>query len=736
MNPLMMESVLQQILPRDAAVADSPLEQAQQIIYQAYDSHPEDQVALALEAITVCPDCADAYGILGAYAETIEDAIDLYQEGVAAAERVLGTEGFQEYEGHFWGFLETRPYMRARLDLAQTLWSAQRPEEAIEHYRDMLRLNPNDNQGVRYELAACLLELGLDEELGPLLASYEQDDSAAWVYSAALLAFRSEGDSAGAQKVLAAAQSVNKFVPAYLLNAKPLPRELPEYIGRGDDDEAISYAATYLPGWKATPGAIQWLRGHLKVALPKPASRRRPAWSRIKAKYAALPQTDETWQVDIRKLKLGAGQGVSDTSQWIELIVADAGSEPLHFSVADNRPKDTDIWDALLHVMSNPGDDEPRRPRRIEVQRKALLNQWKSKLTAIGVECGYSATIEHVENALELSTQAIKMSHNVEANRVAADSITNDELAALPQHVGEIWQADFRSMGSWVEVDGQPVRAWMTLVTNRDEDLILAQDITSEEPGAESFRRQVMLAMAQPNDGQPHRPSVIYVNSPEKHDALVPQLEPLGIQCVVCDELDQINFMFDDLSKHLAGPDTMAALVDVPGVTGEQLSSFYEAAAAFYQAAPWRSVQGDTAIKVVCEKFETDTWYAVVMGQSGVTLGLAMHEDLEIFKSLLTDQLSDRESARRTSAVSITFGEAFEIAPRDLEAVEKHGWRIAGPEAYPHALRINPGGNLRPPLSWELELLDACLQAVPKFLHDAQGTVDTHVGRATLSRIE
>ena len=38
------------------------------------------------------------------------------------------------------------------------------------------------------------------------------------------------------------------------------------------------------------------------------------------------------------------------------------------------------------------------------------------------------------------------------------------------------------------------------------------------------------------------------------------------------------------------------------------------------------------------------------------------------------------------------------------------------PEAYPLVLRINPGMAVRPPLAWELELLEGCLRAIPKFL--------------------
>jgi tetratricopeptide (TPR) repeat protein len=96
----------------------------------------------------------------------------------------LGRETFEEEAGHFWGILETRPYMRARQGLAVCLWELGEREEAIEHYREILDLNPGDNQGIRHELAGRLLDEEMDEEmdeeLGELLERYEEDAPAFW----------------------------------------------------------------------------------------------------------------------------------------------------------------------------------------------------------------------------------------------------------------------------------------------------------------------------------------------------------------------------------------------------------------------------------------------------------------------------------------------------------------------------------------------------------------------------
>lgn len=160
--------------------------------------------------------------------------------------------------------------MRARAGLAQCLWTMGEREAAVEHYRGMLRLNPNDNQGTRDVLMSGLLEMGRDEEAQRLLAQYDDDASAVWSYSGAPLAFRRLGDGADSRKRLRGAIDFNAHVPAYLLRRKRLPRRAPDLIGFGDEDEAISYAFDNLDIWKATPGALALLQKYCSSAkLPE-----------------------------------------------------------------------------------------------------------------------------------------------------------------------------------------------------------------------------------------------------------------------------------------------------------------------------------------------------------------------------------------------------------------------------------------------------------------------------------
>ena len=236
-----------------------PIDAAQQVMYDAWDETRHGRrVALARKALTVSPLCADAYVLLAEEeAQSVEDALAYYQKGVEAGERALGPEGFEEYAGHFWGFLETRPYMRAREGLAAALWRLDRHQEALEHYGEMLDLNPNDNQGIRYVLAGHLLARNDVDALKALLKRYEDDASAAWLYTQTLLAFRDGDPNAG--HLAEEAWRANGHVPGALSGANPPVVSQDGYITLGGEDEAAHYAEENGGAWRATPGSIEWL---------------------------------------------------------------------------------------------------------------------------------------------------------------------------------------------------------------------------------------------------------------------------------------------------------------------------------------------------------------------------------------------------------------------------------------------------------------------------------------------
>jgi tetratricopeptide (TPR) repeat protein len=253
------------------STATTPLDKAQDVMYRAFDARGRRRIQLARRALELSADCADAYVMLAEESRGPERALALYEQGVAAGERALGSELFAQEAGHFWGIVSTRPYMRARLGLAQTLEDLDRRDEAIPHYRELLRLNPDDNQGVRYGLLAALMLAGRDEETPTLLAQFDGEANALWCYGRALAIFRREGDSRAAREALREALRSNRHVPHYLTGDADLPAPV-EFYSPGSREEAAVCEIEQGEVWRATPAAISWLRAQ---ALSRRSGKRR-----------------------------------------------------------------------------------------------------------------------------------------------------------------------------------------------------------------------------------------------------------------------------------------------------------------------------------------------------------------------------------------------------------------------------------------------------------------------------
>jgi tetratricopeptide (TPR) repeat protein len=244
-----------------ALIEEDPIEAAAQLVDLAWEvDEPSVRRDCALKALEIDPLCSDALLVLAEHlAEGSDSRHEILQAALGLAETRLGNEAFETYAGEFWLSLETRPYMRARVSLAECLRAAGDLEGARHHYEAMLELCPNDNLGVRYILATTLHLTEKLDELEALLRRYEDEGSTFWTYAWALLDYKRSGVSPSSDERLTRALAANAFVPDYLLSKRKLPGTSPDYYSPGERNEAQFYARDNSEVWRRTPSALHWL---------------------------------------------------------------------------------------------------------------------------------------------------------------------------------------------------------------------------------------------------------------------------------------------------------------------------------------------------------------------------------------------------------------------------------------------------------------------------------------------
>jgi hypothetical protein len=292
---------------------------------------------------------------------------------------------------------------------------------------------------------------------------------------------------------------------------------------------------------------------------------------------------------------------------------------------------------------------------------------------------------------------------------------------------GEVWQADFRQPPPSPGATDAP-RPWIFLIGSEATSLIRGADVMGDIPTTEVLWDRIAVAIQEPMAGTPGRPSLLRVGFLPQWETLRPHLIEIGIDLETEAELGLMDMVFEDMFRTITGPavDTTATpILKVKGMTVEKAASFFEASALFYKEKPWKRLDEEAAIEIVCPELTGGPWYAVIMGVMGVTSGLALYTDLDWLERVWTEELSPEEQTEGTEAIAVTYGPSDTILPEDLAAMKEHGWKPGGRDGYPEIYRKERGRNMRTPSAPDFAVLDACLRALPTFVKRREPSDDT-----------
>ena len=234
---------------------DSPEGRADALCQEAIESFGRRRIQLARQALAENPRHVEASLLLAEATRVADRRVVMFQDAKTLAVTELGPL-MDDEAGQFWSIHETRPFMRACHGLANALREMGQVDQAIDQFLEMLRLNPNDNQGVRYELVPLLISHNRLTEASDLLKQY-RESTVQWNYMQSLIEFRRTGKSPVSKKALRSAFKTNQHVvPMMQADEPPM---FPDSYALGSPEEAAVCIGEMTQAWDETEGYVEWM---------------------------------------------------------------------------------------------------------------------------------------------------------------------------------------------------------------------------------------------------------------------------------------------------------------------------------------------------------------------------------------------------------------------------------------------------------------------------------------------
>jgi hypothetical protein len=647
------------------------------------------------------------------------EAVPILRQAVERASTALGKR-LAKNRGHIGNTQAGLDLLEAKGDLSRALRIMGDRAGSLVEAQETFELDPSDPCEVRSVLLAGYLEADRLDDARQLLDEHCEEPWAAWEFGQLLVMLRLGERGTSADDQLRQAHAINSFVVSILLGERQVPLSPMVSYETGDDNEAQTVAYDFLPCWKETPGAISWLReATARLDLDIFPSDEEPVPIDPRELADLPPHEHPTWVVGTHALaNLPGTSGNAGQEQWVLFAFTPEGSE-IQFDIAEERPTAAELCDFLGDTML--AADPPSKPDRCLVHPPQLVRGMKRFAKQAGIDVAPS------QESAEFFALFDQMSERLRGGTALASSIPAGAIGQLPLDPDEVWEAAIVHLSQRITIGARSIRPWFVLVMTRD-GAVLWHELLVEFPPQGTLAAAVRMAMMRPLLGPPRRPRQILVRELGDAVALRDAADEAGCLCDVAPHLPAVDHAQETLTRELLGGEHPAAQSRIPGLTPAGREQFYTAAADFFKASPWRAFDQDSVVAFTAHDAAgqpAGERYGLVMGQSGLVLGLAIYEqwsDLE--RAFEAD--SPEANAQAANGFSVMFGEESDVPPVDLDAIEQFGWPIATPEAYPTALRIRPKMQIDAPSAEEMEFLAQALSGVAQLAQsgDRETTID------------
>jgi hypothetical protein len=152
-----------------------------------------------------------------------------------------------------------------------------------------------------------------------------------------------------------------------------------------------------------------------------------------------------------------------------------------------------------------------------------------------------------------------------------------------------------------------------------------------------------------------------------------------------------------------------AALVEMLFWAAEQL----------YRVAPWRGADDSQVLRLDVPALGVEGACLSVIGALGESLGFIIFPSLVAYDRFIgaMDRMDEGRGPRDlgTSMLSLNFDRGADLPPTMRREIAKHGWSVAGADAYPSVQHRDRDGVLRPLTDRDVRIVTACATSLGTF---------------------
>ncbi|HEX2187591.1 MAG TPA: SEC-C domain-containing protein [Longimicrobiaceae bacterium] len=254
----------------------------------------------------------------------------------------------------------------------------------------------------------------------------------------------------------------------------------------------------------------------------------------------------------------------------------------------------------------------------------------------------------------------------------------------------KVWEAEVAPLPFGYETGGEEAPSLAMVMA---AGFVVHGDVLAHRPVGDVERaRAVAGAVSAARRVLGVLPERLHVRDEALAAALAEELGPQGIT-VRAAPLPAMDEALDGALEHMGGSPA-AAWMTTPATwreteaTPAELADFHAAAAEFFQAAPWESL--DDADVLLLTFPDGAEWAGTIMGSLGVEFGLSLYSDpddvLGMEEDATPDELLSEMSGASLTASFDPRGELTRAMQREVAAA---GWEVAGPSAYPRIFGIH-----------------------------------------------